>query len=74
MHNLLLCSLYTVIVMIIVSLSLTYNVTYKLFGGFFGKISQTSYGDGMNFSQPGFLIHIIVFALLIYIPMYFYKN
>ena len=74
MNKQLICSLYTVIVMIIVSLSMTYSITYKLFGKLFGSITQTSYGDGMKFNQPGFLLHIIVFALLIYVPMYFYNR
>ena len=74
MTNLLLCTLYTVFVMIIVSLSMTYNITYKLFGKMLGSMSQMSYGEGMKFNQPGFLLHIVVFALLISIPMYYYKD
>jgi len=53
---------------------MTYGITYKIFGKLLGSTSQISYGDGMNFAQPGFLLHIIVFALLIFIPMYFYKQ
>ena len=60
--------------MIIVSLSMTYDVTYKLFGSILGSTNQTSYGHGMNFNQRGFLLHIIVFALLIFVPMYFIKK
>ena len=60
--------------MIIVSLSMTYGITYKLFGKLLGSTTQMSYGDGMNFTQPGFLLHIIVFALLIFVPMYFIKK
>jgi len=60
--------------MIIVSSSLTYKLTYKLFGSLLGASSQLSYGTGMNFSERGFLLHIIVFALLVGIPMYLYKK
>ena len=74
MTTLLLCTLYVVIVMVIVSLSLTYKLTYKLFGGLLGETSQLSYGTGMDFNQSGFLLHIIVFALLVGIPMYLYKK
>jgi hypothetical protein len=74
MTKLLLCTLYAVVVMVIVSLSLTYNITYKLFGKMLGSMGQMSYGTGMSFNQPGFLLHIVVFALLIYVPMYFYKD
>ena len=74
MTKLLLCALYTVVVMIIVSLSITYDITYKLFGKLFGSMGQMSYGSGMKFNQPGFLLHIVVFALLIFAPMYYYKN
>ena len=74
MHTPILCTLYTVIVMIIVSLSLTYNITYKFFGDFVDKTTQESYGTGMDFKQPGFLIHIIVFAILIFIPSYIYRK
>ena len=62
-------SLYTVLVMVLVSLDGTYSITYNLFGKLVGSKDQTEYGTGMNIKNRGFLLHILVFAILIVIPM-----
>jgi len=70
----LMCILYTVLAMVIVSLDKTYSITYKLFGNLIGATSMSDYGMGMSFSNKGFLLHILVFAILMAIPMYFSKD
>ena len=60
--------LYAVLAMVLVSLTNTYNITYNLFGKLLGSGSQASYGTGNTFKNPGFLLHIVVFAILIAIP------
>jgi hypothetical protein len=70
--NMLLCILYTVLAFVFVSLDGTYQLTYKLFGKMTGK-SQADYGTGNKLPQPGFIIHILVFALLIALPMFLNK-
>jgi hypothetical protein len=60
---------YTVLVLIVVSLDGTYNITHTLFGGFIGNPSQTEYGTGVKLISPGFIIHTLIFTLLILMPM-----
>ena len=64
---------YAVLAMVLVSLANTYNITYNLFGKLVGSGSQASYGQGNTLKQPGFLIHILVFALLIAVPCFMNK-
>ena len=66
--DLLLIILYSVLALVFVSLNNTYQLTYKFFGKFL-KVDQATYGSGNTFKNPGFLIHIVVFALLIGVPM-----
>jgi hypothetical protein len=70
--NIMLITVYIVLAMILVSIEGTYKITYKLFGKM-TKDTQTHYGTGMTFKEPGFWIHIFVFALLVMIPMLFKK-
>ena len=70
----LLSTLYSVLAMFLVSLDATYNITYTLFGNLVGATDQASYGTGMSIKQKGFLLHLVVFALLIAIPMLVTKN
>ena len=63
-------TIYIVLAMVLVSLSGTYSVTKGLFGGLVGQKDQASYGTGLHFSNRGFLLHIVVFALLVGVPMY----
>ena len=64
---------YAVLAMVLVSLNNTYNITYNLFGKLVGATSQASYGTGNTFKQPGFLLHILVFAILVAVPMFLNK-
>jgi len=66
--DMLLGVLYAVLAMVLVSLNNTYSITYNLFGKLLGSSSQDSYGKGNTFKNPGFLLHIVVFAILIAIP------
>ena len=66
-------TLYLTLVFILVSLDSVYNITHNIFGTMTSS-DQTSYGVGMNFNEPGFIIHIIVFALLVVLPMMFLKR
>ena len=69
-----LSTLYVVLAMVLVSLSGTYQLTYKLFGGLTGSKKHHDYGIGMKITQPGFIIHVIVFALLVAVPMFLSKK
>jgi len=62
-------TLYTVLAFILISYSGTYKLTHSIYTGLGGKGSQEDYGKGSEFSNPGFWIHAVVFALLIFIPM-----
>jgi hypothetical protein len=61
----LLIILYITLVMILVSLDGTYNITYTLFG----HGGQKKYGIGMKINNPGFIISIILFAVLVSVPI-----
>ena len=63
-------TLYTVLVMVLVSLDGTYNITHSLFG----NGNQNSYGMGMNLKNRGFYIHIFLFTILIITPMVMCKS
>ena len=67
----LLLILYLVLSMVIVSLTPTYDLTKKIFGP---KASDADYGVGNNIDKYGFIIHIIVFALLAAVPFFFIKE
>ena len=62
-------TLYAVLVFVLVSYSGTYKLTHSIYKAFGGKHSQEDYGKGLEFSNPGFWAHILVFALLVFIPM-----
>jgi len=68
------CILYAVVVMVIVSLDSVYGLTYQLFGKLVGASSQDDYATGMQISEPGFIIHVIVFALILSIPLFMKKS
>ena len=69
-----LSTLYVVLAMVLVSLSGTYAITNKLFGKLVGASDPKKYGMGMKLTEPGFLLHIIVFALLVAVPMFLSKR
>jgi phosphate starvation-inducible membrane PsiE len=64
----LLLIIYLVLAMVLVSLKPTYSLTKKVFGT---KSDEQEYGVGEKFTRMGFLVHIVVFALLASIPFYF---
>lgn len=72
--TLILSIIYAVLAMVLVSLDATYNITYTLFGKLVGAGSQQAYGVGMKLKQPGFLLHVVVFAVLIAVPMFLCKK
>lgn len=63
----LLLIIYLVLAMVLVSLKPTYALTKKVFGT---NSDEMEYGMGEKFSRMGFLVHIVVFALLAAIPFY----
>ena len=65
----LLSTIYTVLLMLLLSLDGTYTITHTLFGSFIGNPSQETYGTGMRLKSPGFIIHLIIFAILLISPM-----
>ena len=67
----LLLVLYLVLAFVLVSLAPTYTLTGKIFA--MGD-SQSTYGTGQTFSQKGFLLHIVVFALLAALPFFYIKE
>jgi len=69
-----LSTIYVVFIMLLVSLDGTYNITYTLFGSFIGKPSQEKYGIGMRLGNPGFIIHLIIFTILLVMPMLMYNQ
>ena len=73
MNSQIMCILYAVVVMVIVSLDSVYGLTYKLFGGLVGSGTQDDYATGMQLNEPGFIIHVIVFALLLSLPLFMKK-
>ena len=64
-----LTTVYTLFLMILLSLDGTYNLTHTILGRFVGSPSQETYGTGMKLSSPGFIIHLILFAILLVMPM-----
>jgi hypothetical protein len=62
---LILSALYSVLIMVLVSLDTTYNITHSLMGS---SEKQNEYGSGMNFKNKGFILHILIFTLLILAP------
>ena len=67
----LLLVVYLVLSMVIVNLKPTYKLTKKVFGS---NSTEDDYGVGQEFSQMGFILHIVVFALLAAIPFFFIKE
>jgi len=70
----LLSTLYVVLAMVLVSLDGTYNLTYNILSSLGLNVSQDDYGMGMKLKQTGFLIHIVVFAILVYVSMLMCKK
>jgi len=65
-----LSTLYVVLAFVLVSLKGTYSLTGKLFGKMFPK---TTWPAGNDLGNAGFLLHVLVFALLVALPMFFCK-
>ena len=61
--------LYLVLAFVLVSMSGTYTLTGKLFGKSLGP-----WPVGMDIKQPGFWVHVVVFALLVTLPIVFCKK
>ena len=75
MQNLIiLTTAYVLILMVILSLDGTYTLTHTIFGGLVGAPSQEKYGTGMRLNSPGFIIHLILFAVFLIIPMMMYNR
>ena len=60
--------------MVLVSLDGTYNLTYNLFGNLIGVNDQSSYGLGLNLKNKGFILHIVLFTILLVTPMLLCKS
>ena len=61
--------LYLVLAFVLVSMSGTYTLTGKVFGKSLGP-----WPVGMDIKQPGFWVHVVVFALLVILPLVFCKK
>ena len=64
-------TLTATIAMILISMSTVYSNTYNLFGKMVGSNSQTEYGTGESLSNRGLIMHAIVFALLVFLPIHY---
>lgn len=62
-----------VLIFIIVSLDLTYDITYPIFGKLLGSSDKIDFGTGMTIKNRGFILHVVVFAALVALVMYFLK-
>jgi hypothetical protein len=58
---------YIILVMVLISLNETYSITRKIF---YPELSEESYSTGMDIKSPGFLIHLILFSLLVSLPVF----
>ena len=74
LNNKLIITLYLTVLFILVSLKGVYELTYKWFGKMAGSNNQIEYGSGMMLSNRGLIIHAVVFALLVFLPMHFGKE
>ena len=61
-------SLIATALFIVISLGLTYSTTQKVFGSIVGQPDQT-YGTGNSFSNRGFLLHAVVFGILMWVVL-----
>ena len=60
--------MYIVLAMVVVSFSGTYDITYKVASALgLASSSQDEYGMGMKLTQYGFLLHIAVFAGILFL-------
>jgi hypothetical protein len=62
-----------VLIFIIVSLDLTYGITYSIFGKLLGSSGKVDFGTGMTFMNRGFILHVVVFAALVALVMNYLK-
>jgi hypothetical protein len=69
-----LTTVYVLILMVLLSLDGTYTLTHTILGRFIGSPSQEKYGTGMKLNSPGFIIHLILFAVFLIIPMMMYNQ
>ncbi len=67
-------TLYVVLAMIVVSLSDTYGITKNILSKLGYSYTDEEYGTGSKLKQKGFLLHIIVFAVLVAVPMMLKKS
>ena len=58
---------FAVLAFVVVSLKFTYEMTYKLAvaAGYTG--TQEDYSTGMSLYRPGFVLHVIVFAVILFL-------
>ena len=59
--------MYIVLAMVVVSFSGTYDITYKLASALGLASSQDEYGMGMKLTQIRFLLHVAVFAGILFL-------
>jgi len=62
-----------VLIFVIVSLDLTYGITYSIFGGLLGSSSKADFGTGLSLTNKGFILHVVVFAALVALVTYYLK-
>jgi len=69
-----LSTLYVVLAFVLVSLKGTYSLTKNVFGNLFSASAKANWPTGNDLGNAGFLLHVVVFALLVALPMFFCKS
>jgi hypothetical protein len=67
MKRKLLTVIYIILVMVILSMNETYSFTHKIFKQ---TETQEEYSKGMEINSRGFLIHLVIFIILISFPVF----
>ena len=60
-------ALASVLVFIVIGYGATYDATRGVFGKLVSQTDAGSYGQGNTFKQRGFIIHALVFGVIMYL-------
>ena len=60
-------ALASVVVFIVIGYGATYNATRGVFGKILKQEDAGSYGQGNTFKQRGFIVHALVFGVIMYL-------
>jgi len=60
-------ALVATVLFAVFSYTYTYSMTNKVFGSMVGQDDQPSYGSGFTYKNYGYLIHLVVFGVVLYL-------